>query len=304
MVKTILVADDSKTIQQAVNLTFRATEFEVVGAADGEEALRRLSEAKPAVILADITMPKKNGYELCGAVKNDASTAEIPVLLLAGPFDPLDEGQARQAKADGHLAKPFETQALIDRIKQVTSPEALAALASQRAAAAAPPAPAPVKAPEAPAHRPAAPAKAPAPAVAAAAATATATATATAVAAKSAPSLEPPPAPSEWAGGKTEVAPVDVWALADGAPAPQSEAPAMAVAAKSAAAGKAAAAIADAAAEPIAELAATQVPGLSKAELTRVARDVIEHIAWDVVPDLAETIIRAELKRLLAETHV
>ncbi|MBK8013455.1 MAG: response regulator [Deltaproteobacteria bacterium] len=299
MVKTILVADDSKTIQQAVNLTFRSTEFEVVGAGDGEEALKRLSEAKPAVILADITMPKKNGYELCGAVKSNASTAEIPVLLLAGPFDPLDETQAREAKADGHLAKPFETQVLIDRIKQLTSPEAMAALTAQRAAqaaAAAPPAqvPAPARTTEAPTARPtAAPAKAPAPA-----------AVATAVAAKSAPALEPPPAPSEWAGGKTEVAPVDVWALADGSPAP-SAAPAAPSAGSgvSAAASKAAAAMVDAAAEPIAELAAAQVSGLSKAELTRIARDVIEHIAWDVVPDLAETIIRAELKRLLAETH-
>jgi CheY-like chemotaxis protein len=120
MTKTILIADDSKTIQQVVALTFRATDFRVVAANDGDEALRRVSESRPDLVLADVAMPGKNGYELCTQLKGSPSTTNIPVLLLAGSFEPLDERRAQESRADGHIKKPFDSQSLIDRVKSLT----------------------------------------------------------------------------------------------------------------------------------------------------------------------------------------
>lgn len=265
MGKTILVADDSKTIQRAVDLTFRTTEFAVVVARDGDEALERLLVHKPDVVLADVTMPKKNGYQLCSAIKNDARTAGIRVLLLGSPFEPIDEGRAREAKADGHLVKPFETQVLIDQIKTLTSAEAQAVAAGAKAAPKPHAVPAPAKAePELDEAKVRA----------------------------AGPTLEPPPAPDTWAPAKTEV---DMWSLAEpGATQSKDEKP------KAPTMVRAVDEVAAAAAGPIAE-AASKVSGLPSAELLRIAREVIEQVAWEVVPDLAESIIRAELKRLLSD---
>ena len=69
----------------------------------------------PDLVLADVLMPGKSGYEVCEALKSDPATASIPVLLLAGNFEPFDEARARAARADAHIVKPFESQAFIDR---------------------------------------------------------------------------------------------------------------------------------------------------------------------------------------------
>jgi CheY-like chemotaxis protein len=120
MTKTILVADDSKTIQKVVALTFRATDFRVISVSDADEALKRMNEARPDVVLADVAMPGKNGYDLCSQIKNGAATANVPVLLLAGAFEPFDDRRAAEARADGHIKKPFDSQSLIDRVKALT----------------------------------------------------------------------------------------------------------------------------------------------------------------------------------------
>src|SRR5207248_5529986 len=66
---------------------------------------------------ADVMMPGKSGYEVCEALKSDPATSAIPVMLLAGTFEPFDENRARAARADGHIVKPFESQALLDKVK-------------------------------------------------------------------------------------------------------------------------------------------------------------------------------------------
>ncbi len=119
MPKTLLLADDSITIQKVVAITFASEDIRVVSVDNGEDALAKARELKPDVILADVVMPRKNGYELCEAVKSDAGLRSTPVLLLAGTFEAFDEARARQAKADGHIAKPFESGALINRVKEL-----------------------------------------------------------------------------------------------------------------------------------------------------------------------------------------
>src|SRR5512142_1417208 len=119
MPKTLLLADDSITIQKVVAITFASEDIRVVSVDNGEDALAKARELKPDVILADVVMPRRNGYELCEAVKADPGLRTVPVLLLAGTFEAFDEARARQAKADGHIAKPFEGQALINKVKEL-----------------------------------------------------------------------------------------------------------------------------------------------------------------------------------------
>jgi CheY-like chemotaxis protein len=176
MAKTILVADDSKTIRRVVEITFHTTGFKVVSASDGAEALSKIGELKPDLVLADVAMPGRDGYDLCAAIKSGAGTQSIPVLLLAGAFDAFDEAKAKGASANGHIKKPFDSQALITLVRDVIGmgaeaevPLSFAATLAKRnepAPAPTPPAPPP---PAPPPHRaPPAPAfSAPAPAPAA-----------------------------------------------------------------------------------------------------------------------------------------
>ncbi|MBI5069852.1 MAG: response regulator, partial [Deltaproteobacteria bacterium] len=159
MPKTLLLADDSITIQKVVAITFATEEYQLTTVDNGEDALARVRELKPSIVLADVVMPRKNGYELCEAVKSDPALAHIPVLLLAGTFEAFDEARARQVRADGFIAKPFESQALIAKVKELTGAAPAAAAPAPAAAAAAP-------APAAAAPRPAAPPPASAPPVA------------------------------------------------------------------------------------------------------------------------------------------
>src|SRR5512143_3031132 len=119
MPKNLLLADDSITIQRVVGITFATEDFKVTTVDNGEAALARAREIQPDVILADVVMPRKNGYELCQAVKSDPALRHIPVLLLAGTFEAFDEARARAVGADGSIAKPFESQALINKVKEI-----------------------------------------------------------------------------------------------------------------------------------------------------------------------------------------
>ena len=103
----ILVADDNSNIQKMVGLALKDQGIEVVAVGNGEAAVRKISEIRPDLVLADVFMPVRNGYEVCQYVKSDASLAHIPVILLVGAFDPLDEQEAQRVGADGVLKKPF-----------------------------------------------------------------------------------------------------------------------------------------------------------------------------------------------------
>ncbi len=104
---TILVADDNSNIQKMVALALKHEGIDVVSVGNGEAAVRKLPELSPDVVLADIFMPVRNGYEVCEFVKHDPRFSHIPVVLLVGAFDPLDELEAQRVGADGVLKKPF-----------------------------------------------------------------------------------------------------------------------------------------------------------------------------------------------------
>jgi CheY-like chemotaxis protein len=106
-VAKILVADDNSNIQKMVGLALKDQGIDVVAVGNGEAAVRKISDIHPDLVLADVFMPVRNGYEVCKYVKDDSSLAHIPVILLVGAFDPLDEQEAQRVGADGVLKKPF-----------------------------------------------------------------------------------------------------------------------------------------------------------------------------------------------------
>src|SRR5258708_7671445 len=159
MPKSLLVADDSLTIRKAIGMVLSTEDCRITAVDNGLEALTKARELKPDLVLADVVMPGMSGYEVCEAIKSDSSTQHIPVLLLAGNFEPFDENRARAARADGHLIKPFESEALIQKVQsflgttahQQEAPRA----AAPRQLAAVPPPPAPTPTafrPSAPLH--------------------------------------------------------------------------------------------------------------------------------------------------------
>lgn len=115
----LLLADDSLTIQKVVELVLADERFKIKAVGDGELALAALESFKPDIILADIDMPKMNGYQLCEKIKNSTATVHIPVILLAGAFEPFDETYARTVGADDFIIKPFESQELISKVKSL-----------------------------------------------------------------------------------------------------------------------------------------------------------------------------------------
>ncbi len=99
--KKILLADDSITIQKVVELTFSEGDYQVVCVSNGAQALKRIPEVRPDIVLLDVIMPEKNGYEVCEQIKRSPATSGIPVLLLTGTFE------------------PFESQALVLKVQEL-----------------------------------------------------------------------------------------------------------------------------------------------------------------------------------------
>jgi CheY-like chemotaxis protein len=115
----LLLADDSVTIQRVIELTFSGEEVQVVAVGDGEQAIARIPTERPDIVLADIGMPKRSGYDVAAFIKGHPDFKHIPVLLLAGAFEPVDDAKAEQVGCDGVLVKPFEPQQVVARVREL-----------------------------------------------------------------------------------------------------------------------------------------------------------------------------------------
>ena len=131
----LLLADDSVTIQRVIELTFADEDVQVIAVGNGQDAIERVQRDRPDIVLADVGMPERNGYEVAAFVKGNAATAHIPVVLLTGAFEPVDEGRARAVGCDGVLVKPFEPQIVISRVKDLLAGRAPAGMWSAAPAA-------------------------------------------------------------------------------------------------------------------------------------------------------------------------
>ena len=149
----LLLADDSITIQRVIELTFADEDVQVRAVGDGKAAIASLESDRPDIVLADVGMPERDGYEVAEFIKGNPQLANIPVLLLTGAFEPIDESRARAVGCDGVLVKPFEPQMVINRVKDLLAGRRSGGLWGHKTA----PSPAPQEAPPAPQPKEASP---------------------------------------------------------------------------------------------------------------------------------------------------
>ena len=119
MPQTLLLADDSLTIQRVIELTFAGEDITVVAVSDGDQAIARLDTMPPDIVLADVGMPGRSGYDVAQHVKQTPTLAHIPVVLLTGAFEPVDQVKAASVGCDAVLAKPFDPQLVVGRVREL-----------------------------------------------------------------------------------------------------------------------------------------------------------------------------------------
>src|SRR6185369_4418888 len=132
---TVYFIDDSATMREVIKIAFRRENIEVVACHDGESALSQMSQQKPDVVITDVIMPGKDGYEVCQNIKQNPAMAGTPVVLMSGVVNRQVAEKAFAVKADELIRKPFQPGDLIGRVKQLLNK---AAKASAPAAAAMP----------------------------------------------------------------------------------------------------------------------------------------------------------------------
>jgi CheY-like chemotaxis protein len=295
--KTLLAVDDSTTMRKVLEITFAGEDFQVVGAVGSQSALARLNDAPVAAVI-DTSLDGDDGYALAKELRS--RDPRLVIVLLASRYNPYDPNRGRDAGADDYADKPFDTQALIDKVKRaiVAREGAKPAAASPVAAAPPPQAAVPIAAaPRVPApgpiafpQRPAVPTQrthtlsfegspimpSPAPVVAP-------------PIARTAPSGTPiihavPQSPPQPRAIPVQVAPPPTEHTVRTAVPPR---------------------LGDATAVANGQLASHLGDlGLSAQQIDAVlalSRDVIERVVWEVVPQLAEVMIKQEIARLTKE---
>ena len=303
MAKTLLAVDDSVTMRKVLEITFSGEDFRVITAENANSALGKLGE-NPGVFVVDTVLGGDDGYALAKELRKRSPSA--PIIMLASRYAPYDQARGRDAGADDWADKPFDTQQLIDKIRKVIlAKEAGGQQQQQPAAATAPPAPMAAPPQAAPPYRaPAPPQQAPPPAA----------------------HQAPPPMASQNMGGsgglgrgtqpslggsaqsvrtgtlvfgEQQGAATAPPAAAPPPPRPAAYAPPPSpMATTSAGGGAIGAAVTGHLAGKLGEL------GLSPQQADAVlalSRDVVERVVWEVVPQLAETMIKEEIQRLMKE---
>ena len=119
MAETLLLADANPTMQRVVELTCAEHGLKVVSVSDGQQALDYLVAERPALALVSVTLQKLDGFEIASLVRDRPDLQGIPVLLLAGAFETIDEARVRASGAAGVLVKPFEPGLVIKRVKEL-----------------------------------------------------------------------------------------------------------------------------------------------------------------------------------------
>ena len=121
MSRKILLADDSLTIQKVVELTFAETDYEVISVSSGDELLECLPEAQPDIVICDVIMPGRDGYDVCQEIKSNSETLHLPVILLTGTFEPFDRDRALAAGCSEIITKPFEAKKLVEIVEHLST---------------------------------------------------------------------------------------------------------------------------------------------------------------------------------------
>jgi DNA-binding response OmpR family regulator len=119
---TVLVVDDDPVIQKLLQVNFEMEGYSVITASDGAEGLARARGELPDIVILDVMMPKMNGLEVADALKSDAKTARIPIILLSAKAQEVDVQAGRGTGADDYITKPFDPLELLERVAALIRP--------------------------------------------------------------------------------------------------------------------------------------------------------------------------------------
>jgi twitching motility two-component system response regulator PilH len=118
---TVLIVDDSHTVREMLSDQLKRSGFTVVEAADGEEAIEKIKVSSPDLVVTDIVMPRKNGYELCRWIKNDPKTKHIPVVMCTSKSEEFDVYWGMKQGADAYITKPYHPPDMLEAVKKLLS---------------------------------------------------------------------------------------------------------------------------------------------------------------------------------------
>ena len=119
MAKKILIADDEQNIVISLEFLMKREGFEVLIANDGEEAVRRIRSDPPDLVLLDVMMPKKSGFEVCQEIKADPALAAVRILMLTAKGRDTEVAKGLALGADAYMTKPFSTKELVDKVRSM-----------------------------------------------------------------------------------------------------------------------------------------------------------------------------------------
>jgi DNA-binding response OmpR family regulator len=119
MAKRILIADDEPNIVISLEFLMKREGFEVLIANDGEEAVRQIRSERPDLVLLDVMMPKKSGFEVCQEVKSDPALADVRILMLTAKGRDTEVVKGLALGADAYMTKPFSTKELVERVRSL-----------------------------------------------------------------------------------------------------------------------------------------------------------------------------------------
>lgn len=121
MAKKILIADDEPNIVISLEFLMQRNGFEVKTAGDGEAALRLVTEFRPDLILLDIMLPLKSGYEVCQKIRENPEVSGTKVVMITAKGRDIEVAKGLALGADAYITKPFSTQDLLDQVKRLLS---------------------------------------------------------------------------------------------------------------------------------------------------------------------------------------
>jgi len=131
---TVYFIDDSATMREVMKIAFRRESIEVIACHDANSALLQIEQNAPDLVITDVIMPDKDGFEVCQFIKQHAQLSKTPVVLLSGVVNREVADKAFSVKADELIRKPFQPQDLIARVKQLLAPKGYTSVATQPSA--------------------------------------------------------------------------------------------------------------------------------------------------------------------------
>lgn len=117
--KRIFIVDDETQIVDMLKMRLEANGYEVITACDGQEAFEKAKKENPDLIILDLMLPKMDGYKVCGLLKKDARYKKIPIIMFTARAQEKDIRLAEEVGAEAYITKPFESQSLLAKIKEL-----------------------------------------------------------------------------------------------------------------------------------------------------------------------------------------